>query len=698
MTNVIPLRPRDDDNDDDTEHGTELAVIEPSAVELAGYDRSYMRPAKRLHKPTVSGMKNGAKRHARNFVERLAYELVKGIPLLLVALLRWFGLGVLYGVPLWVTWLCAGRERQEEATGVRRKGLFGRIVGRAAKGAAVNASRQADHLAVARWVGFLGLHVVGGYALWKNYGDPFQWLVLAPGVIALTWYGQTRDTRPAPQIVAPRPREHITVETMNAALREVRILRSPRPNLPEPGRVQLARWPEQVGSGTLATWVLPADCGKSNLDVLKQVERIAAAFNTPLDCFIMDPGSTPAEFTTWQAPRNPFAGPFKPHPLLGEPRWNVFQPIPFGHTAMDQTVTTALVYTAFLISAMPRRGKTFYARAILAGAVLDPLVEFIVLDCKPGHTWDSIRGLCKPGMFVNGRSNEAVGQMADALELLVAEMEAVGPRIPGSRITERTARTLGIPVRVIVFDEIQEALGNKPHGKRVHDALETIAKVGPAYGFVPFLITQRPDADTLDSDIRSVLPTRGVLEVDNWRDSDMGLGGTNMHEYGYDASKITNRGVAYFRPDRDADGQMDGDDSVRKVRAFDMSDDVWEVVCRVGLQLRGLDPELAASLPVDVLYPDVDDEQLTAAELWERITMYAADAIPTELVRDEDSLGAWLSSEHGLRAERTNRGRLRSRIAVERAIDVPLGCLAGSEVVPEDPDMDPDTPPDSPQT
>lgn len=684
VANVIPLRPGDGESEDT---GKELAILEPVPAELATYDPSAgLRPAKRLHKPTLAGMKYATKRHARNAVGRLAYELVKGIPSYLRALVRWWFLGMIYGWPRMVKWLCVGSVREAAAPSKgKRMALFGRSArgGAAVKSAGAQAEGAVDKLSIARWVGFIVFHLAGYFIIRREYGDPFGWSIFAPAAITTLYVGQANDTKPAPTLVAPRPREDISVDAMNGVLMATNVTLKPRPNAPAPGRVQLTIYPQTLGGGTLCTWVLPKDCGKSSLDVLKQVERIAAAFNTPLDCFIMEPGRTPAEFTTWQAPRNPFAGPYKPHPLLGEARWNVFQPIPFGHTAMGTTVTTALVFTAFLVSAMPRRGKSFYARSILSGAVLDPIVEFIVLDCKPGHTWDQLRGFCKPGNFINGRSNESVEQMAVALERLVDELDAVGPRIPGSRITERVARDprFGCPIRVIVFDEIQEALGNKDFGKRVHDALETLAKVAPAYGFVPFLLTQRPDADTLDSDIRSVLPSRAVLEVDNWRDSDMGLGGTNMHEYGYDASKITNRGVAYFRPDRDTDGQLDGDDSVRKVRAFDMSDDVWESICRVGLALRGLDPELAAPIDLDDIDP-VEDEQLTAAELWERIDRYAPEAVPQEgdkdWVYDPQTLGNWLSKAHGLTPTK-GKVRTRSRVAVERALDVPLGCLDGSE-------------------
>lgn len=541
----------------------------------------------------------------------------------------------------------------------------------------------------------LGSHVALTIVAWKYLspitaehfdGPVWAWSVAVPMLLATLIWGAKHDTKPAPDRVVDRPRESMSIQSLNAVLRARNVLERPNNTNPAPPGITLGAVPRTIGGGELNTWNLPQTCGKSYLDVVKIHEVLAGAFATPLPCFHILPGRHPGQFRTWQADKDPFGGAFLSHPLLKVERWDVFEPAPFGHNAMGETAFIALVYSALMVAAMPRKGKSYAERAVLVGAILDPSVRFHVFDAKPGQTWEQLRGMSDD--FVNGASEAKCEQVAVALERMVLGLEDIGLRVPGSRITAKTARDprVGVPIRVVLLDEAHRYLDSKQFGKRISEALETIAKVGPSLGYIVHLITQRPDSETITTAIRNVLAQRLVLKVDSKEDSNFSIGGSNLASNGVDASTITHRGVAWFRPDLDADGRPDADDTVRQVRIFDMNDDVWEAFCRTGYLLRGLDPGLATLPDPDALdIPDPDDEQLPAATLLTRFRRYAPEALP-DRVTDAKSMGEWLSNDLKIPAKRDTRGsgiRWRSRLSVEAAAGLSAGCLGVDETGPE---------------
>lgn len=659
MSNILPFR-RSGHEPDEPETGPgipaashELEIIEPTVVELSE------RPSYRLNRPTVAGAKRAAKQGGRAFLGRLVFELFKGMPVRLVWLIKVWVLGLVLGLVRLIPWLFAGDIRSN-----------------------VKISEHADRYAKWRLSLFAGGHLVVLVGLgvlvvktqdrWPFLGlKPFWSIPIVWALVALA-YGIHRDDKPRPQVMAPRQRTDATTAAMNEALLGMGQLKPVTAGNQSPGRVTVSAMPKSVGGGHETTWTLPVDCGKSATDIIALRERLAGAFATPLDQFHVRVGRHAAELVIWQTDRDPFGGAIPRHPLVHTERWDVWDPNPWALNYKRQVVYIGWVFTSVLIGARPRQGKSFAARSALVGPILDPSVSFACFNGKGGPTWEALQPMCR--QYVTGGDEDEVRQVAAELAKLVAEMRARHRRIAGSKLTPTMAKdpTLDLGVKIIVVDEAQLYVNHEQYGKAITQHLLDLAKVGPSAGMSLCIITQNPHSEGFPSQLKSVMGARMALPVMSFHDSNVILG-PDMSKLGFDASLIMHRGVGYFRPDEDANGQPDSFDRCQLVRSYaigaEQGEDDWLAMCARGIQLRreaGRElPELEAGEPVR-------DELLPATRLFDRFTEHAPQVLPDHVV-DPQSLGNWLS----VPTRYYQRQNVRSLREVERAVGLAQGSLSG---------------------
>lgn len=638
--------------DPDDEPGHELAVIEPTSVELTGRD-SY-----RLPRPTVTGIRHAARRGS----VRLVFELFIGVPKRAWWLVRVWVVGVAVGLYHLVPWLFARDIAADDKV-----------------------RPHADRYAKWRLSLFCGGHlaVLIGCAIGTSKLESYPWVgyklfwtVPAVWAVVALAYGIHKNSRPYVSPVAPRARTDATTAAINEALLGMGKLKPATASNQSPGRVTMSALPRSIGGGHETTWTLPVDCGLAARDIVTVRERLAGSFATPLDQFHVKVGRHAAEFVVWQTDRDPFGGLIPAHPLVGAKSWDVWQPAPWGLNYMRQPVLIGLVFTSVLIGARPRQGKSFSARSALVGPILDPHVRFACFNGKGGPTWDALKPMCDE--YVSGGDVDEIQAVAAALKDLLVEMRARHKRIPGSKLTPALSRDPAVdaPIKIVVVDEAQIYVGDEKHGKAITEDLVTLAKVGPSAGMSLVIITQNPHSEGFPTQLKSVMGARMALPVMTFHDSNVILG-PDMSKLGYDASTIRHKGVGYFRPDEDANGQPDSPDRVQLIRTFaigaEQGEDDWVAVCDWGRELRR---EMKAQvIALREPEPASDDEQLNATELYVRLSDYAPESLPNH-VTDHDALGRWLEKK-GSRSHKLPGGkRVRSLRDVEDALDLPKGALS----------------------
>ena len=116
---------------------------------------------------------------------------------------------------------------------------------------------------------------------------------------------------------------------------------------------------------------------------------------------------------------------------------------------------------------------------------------------------------------------------------------------PDKRITRQIAakRSLRLWPLVCVIDEAQNLFAHPQHGKAAGLDAEFIIKIGPAFGVVLIIATQRPDKASLPTGVSGNVSTRFCLKVTGQVENDMILG-TSAYKNGLRATT--------FRPEIDA--------------------------------------------------------------------------------------------------------------------------------------------------
>ncbi|AXX28614.1 cell division FtsK/SpoIIIE protein [Actinosynnema pretiosum subsp. pretiosum] len=366
--------------------------------------------------------------------------------------------------------------------------------------------------------------------------------------------------------------------------------------------LRLVERPVREGDGWAVTVDLPAT--RKAADVIRQREALASALAVDEVQLTVErvrgDGGHAGRVALWVADRDPYGTPPLRTPLLDAQRWDAWRAVPFGRDARQRPVDLPLVWTSLLVGAIPRQGKTFAARLVAAGLVLDPFTRLCVADFKAGKDW-AAAGLVAH-RFMAGDEVEHVAELVDWLSELVGEVQGRYRRMrelddavcPESKITPAMSRdrALDMPITALIVDEVQVPLGDRTPldvdgrkttaGEHVGELLTWLARKGPAAGIVLVLATQRPDSRTIPSGLRAVLGSRFALRVMDWRDSNIVLG-EQMNTRGYDSSRLlaAHKGVGILRPDGEA---VEGD--AVTVRTYYMPNEDWRVLCGRGRELR----------------------------------------------------------------------------------------------------------------
>ncbi len=309
-----------------------------------------------------------------------------------------------------------------------------------------------------------------------------------------------------------------------------------------------------------------------------------------------------------------------PWPLLRGGQADVFAPVPYGTDVRGRVVKVPLVYHNWLIGAIPRQGKTAAVRALACAIALDPLAEMWVHELKGSGDLDSLERVSH--RFVSGVDDESIGYAAESLRLLRSEIMRRTERLkaldravcPDKRTTRQIAakRSLKLWPVVCVIDEAQNLFAHSGHGKAAGGDAEFVIKIGPAFGVVLIIATQRPDKASLPTGVSGNVSSRFCLKVMGQVENDMILG-TSAYKNGIRATT--------FRPEIDAGiGYLLGagpDPQVVRTFYLNMAD-----AERVAIRARGL-REAASTVTGHATGAEVDGPRDVLADV---LAVFGSDA------------------------------------------------------------------------
>lgn len=428
-----------------------------------------------------------------------------------------------------------------------------------------------------------------------------RWLLLVSAVAVLGVIGRRSAEKPiishavdrpkVPQLTAPIVMRALTVAGLGGKKKGDKD----DSDHPVAGTPILVRGPTRDGKGFAVVVDLPY--GRTSKQAVKRQEEIASGLDVgAVQLFLdLDPSSE-RRLGMWVADRDPYMGKPHPSPLAKCPKTSVWEPHRLGVEPRGPEVKVPLIFNGFLVGSVPRQGKTFTVRNLVAAAVLDPYCDITVLGAKSSD-WEDIEQVAVN--YCAGEGDDAMVEYAvAALRKLLAEAQVQYDAIralpkadrPEGKVTpELQAR--GFRPHVIVVEECQNIFGHRDEtgtkaSKLAKEALylcTALAKVAPAAGFILVLATQRPSTEVIPADLRDVLSVRIALKVNDRVSSDTILGDYRSAR-GIESASLINevhRGVATLVG---LDNGRGGDHT--RVRCDLLTAEEFGRVCQVGRQRR----------------------------------------------------------------------------------------------------------------
>lgn len=374
--------------------------------------------------------------------------------------------------------------------------------------------------------------------------------------------------------------------------------------LKDPSLIRLLSDVHRHGPGVQVDVELPAGVAASS--VMDKREELAAALRRELGTVWPSVGVRhPGHLALYVADTPMSTGRQAPWPLLKGGTVNIFRPAPLATDQRNAWVDVTLAYTAWVVGAVPRMGKTFFVREWLLVAGLDVRARVYAFDLK--GTGDlSPCALYAHGYGVGDEPEDIEAQL-DQLRAIQREMRRRAKVIrelprevcPENKVTDDLAgrRDLGLEPIVVGADECQVWFEHPDRATREEfiAICTDLVKRGPALGIICLFATQKPDAKSIPTAISANASARFCLKVNGQPANDQVLG-TSMYREGIRATLFSfrDKGIGYLIGDG-ADAQIvrtvAGLDAVASEQVAQRARAMRETAGRLTGQAAGLEDE-----------------------------------------------------------------------------------------------------------
>jgi S-DNA-T family DNA segregation ATPase FtsK/SpoIIIE len=355
--------------------------------------------------------------------------------------------------------------------------------------------------------------------------------------------------------------------------------------------------PARDGAGWRVVVDLPF--GRTADEAIDKRGAIASGLDVDERCLFLSrvrgAAGSARRLAVWVADSDPLAVPAGPSPLIRAGRVNFWEGFPFGLDERGELVTLNVLWSALLVGAVPRQGKSFTARLVALAAALDPHVRLHIFDLKGSPDWTCFRHVAHRWGLGDVPDPETgvdpVKALLDDMLELRAEVDhryrtlrKLPPEVvPEGKLTEQLARSrqAGMPLVLVVIDEVQRAFTHREYGDELAAVLEDLVKVAPGAGIIVEAATQKPDAKSTPTGFRDQFTIRFALYVTNRDASEAvlgaGAGGEGLHAHRLNPEA---KGTGLLR------GTGDTMQGGRTVRTFLADGSDAEAICRRARELR----------------------------------------------------------------------------------------------------------------
>ena len=290
----------------------------------------------------------------------------------------------------------------------------------------------------------------------------------------------------------------------------------------------------------------PGITAKIRLPQAAPVEKVAKAKTTlahnlgclPAELFVEKDEADPTVLDLFRLNAGELRKPVGESPLVTVERTDYFRGFPVGVSPRGQEITGAVFERNYAVSGIMGSGKSVLVLNLLAGAVLDPLVDVDVFCFAENADYDHL----KPSFdtFVMGDTEENVQRCQDHISELHEDLARRGRLLQKHGVQkvnrEVAAKEPGLRPRVVVIDECQSYFrqDDPKDRKAVVNGMVRFFSAARKYGITCVFVTPIPSDQSLPRDLVSVTSNKACFAIGDKTRNNVVLG-EKAHENGISA-------------------------------------------------------------------------------------------------------------------------------------------------------------------
>jgi hypothetical protein len=253
-----------------------------------------------------------------------------------------------------------------------------------------------------------------------------------------------------------------------------------------------------------------------------------------------EPDDKASVLDLWIADRGSLNRPVPPYPLLANLNTVVtdyFRGVPVGIGIRANVINARLFEANYVLSGIMGGGKSTLILALLAGAMLDPLVDIHVFVMATNADYDPAEP--RLATLKTGIGEDTVRACMDRIQTMYDNLEERGRALKehgGERAATREIAEVDSRLRpqVLVIDECQALFLHAKYGKLAEERIVLLMSAARKYGDTIIMATPEPTNGGLPRQLVSVASNKACFSTGDHTSNDATLG-TGSHRAGVTA-------------------------------------------------------------------------------------------------------------------------------------------------------------------
>lgn len=255
------------------------------------------------------------------------------------------------------------------------------------------------------------------------------------------------------------------------------------------------------GRGTYASLRLPS--GVSAEKVAKRRTDLATGLHRAAKEVFPTVGTEAGILNLWVADKGRLEEGAGPYPLLTDGKADFFKGFPLGRTLRGDLISAPVAGRNTIVGGMPGQGKSSAARALMAGAALDPSCELRIWVPDANFDFEGFKGRCS--RYVMGAEDELIELILEDCELLHEEIQGRGRLLIEHEEPEVTRKLADKEPRLrplmTLLEEAHIAFNHPKHGKEIARLTIENVRLGRKRAVHQIVSTQAPTKDSIPRDV-----------------------------------------------------------------------------------------------------------------------------------------------------------------------------------------------------